>query len=354
MYVASTTCRLARLAGVAKADMQGRIQGMLASQAPPAIARRRSPTEPRLPCKSRAFSFLASAVSTSPSAPSSHMICSGLCSLEAKLREQYIGNARGVPNDPGFNFCSAIRCLSSPKLFAQISDSPSGRSACFSHSEPARRNYTNSSSYSYLPPVVVASVQHIAPIAIVLQRLQRQLNASASTRPEQSNFPSRINIRHRITVRVRIRVDAAREPDRIGLGIPPHPWLVVPMVVVEQPRLRVVVLPGHAQRQHEGIKSGRRLDLRRLVAKRLGHPAPAHPALGVGQHPRRVEVVGVDEEHLLAHARCSARHQRHRRVLQPQVLAKGLAAEVVVFAQQLAPQSVDVLNRTGFRGGLLA
>jgi hypothetical protein len=121
------------------------------------------------------------------------------------------------------------------------------------------------------------------------------------------------------------------------------------MPVVEQPRLRVQHLPGHAQRDGQRGLSCGGLVLRGGGAEGLAEPAPADVVGPVHGHARGAQVVVVQEEHV-RRVRAVGGEHRQGLALHPHVLADGRAG-VAVLADELALVVVDVDHRGGGAGG---
>lgn len=75
---------------------------------------------------------------------------------------------------------------------------------------------------------------------------------------------------------------------------------------------------------------------------------PDHAALGVGQHLRGVQVVGVHE--VGAGRGAAAVDYRQRQALQPDVLHQGLAGGAVELGEQLSSRAVQVMGSLAAAG----
>ncbi|KQJ72004.1 hypothetical protein AN446_25900, partial [Pseudomonas aeruginosa] len=74
---------------------------------------------------------------------------------------------------------------------------------------------------------------------------------------------------YRILAGISKRIQAAGQPNRITLHIPPSLRIIVAEVVVVQPAFRIVVLPGEAQ-----VDLGAALAQRFAAAEGVGLPLP--------------------------------------------------------------------------------
>jgi len=121
--------------------------------------------------------------------------------------------------------------------------------------------------------------------------------------------------------------------------------LVIPVEVVEQPTLLIRILPREPQVLRKAPQPAR-VGLRCRRPEGLAQPAPAHLVVAVHHDARRVQVIGVDEVHQrhAARARRVRREHRHRRVLQPHVLAQRVARWAVL-PEQLPLQVVRKHHR---------
>jgi len=55
------------------------------------------------------------------------------------------------------------------------------------------------------------------------------------------------NFTNRISAHIPIRIHSARQSNRVGLQIPSRRWVVVPIVVLNESRFFIMVLPWEAQ-----------------------------------------------------------------------------------------------------------
>lgn len=148
----------------------------------------------------------------------------------------------------------------------------------------------------------------------------------------------------RICIHITISVDSSLQPNRITLHIPPSLRIIVAEVVVVQPALRIVVLPGEAQ-----VDLGAALAQRFAAAEGVGLPLPGDLAAGVGGQARGVEVVAMEVEQGrvadLALGVVVGVDGGQRQAVQPQVVLGSqfpAAAVVFGFAEQLAVGAVEV------------
>ena len=77
------------------------------------------------------------------------------------------------------------------------------------------------------------------------------------------------------------------QADGVGGDVTPSRWIVVPEVVVVQPRLRIMVLPRKAQVDGAQLQAGRG------IAEGRALPAPDRDAGLVGAQPRGGQVIGM-------------------------------------------------------------
>ncbi len=131
----------------------------------------------------------------------------------------------------------------------------------------------------------------------------------------------------RIATYVGVRVDAAVQPDGVRLNISSRRPVIVPEVVVAQPRLLVEVLAREAQVDDEVFERvGNRLC--RRGPEGLRNPAPAHVACRIHDHPRRIQVIGV----CVIHPRLGRRRVREhgdQRTSEPNEFLQHATAAVV-------------------------
>jgi len=160
-----------------------------------------------------------------------------------------------------------------------------------------------------------------------------------------NRFPyqsKRIDEFNRIVHNIGIGIQPTPKPNRITGDVPSYARVIVPEVVVIQPRLPIRILPRKPQVHHRGTAIAVRVFIRPDGAEGVRLPAPDDRARAVGGYARGAEVVGVQVGQCPG-AVLGVVHLGHRPSFKVKIVPNGRAVQLR-FGKQAALQIIVVQN----------